>query len=240
MSGRPLHLPEHPRDWNPDREHTAVRSDRDHAPAGKSIRISAPGASGGNRMKYLKGLSIDGRATDKTYLPESIIRTGGDVAFSLSAKPDEAGAQPNPTPHLRSVVAVLRSPSTCRTPIIAIAPGATRTVNLDVQRMIDGASGYAINGTSTDVGITAAPVSGQFASDGSAAPAVAISVAPSVPPDYYLVYLTTTVGVRAQDDPLSLWALRIRRATANRRIRPSRFRSASASPASRRRREANR
>ncbi|HEY0229110.1 MAG TPA: GH92 family glycosyl hydrolase, partial [Mycobacterium sp.] len=163
-------------------------------PEGKSIRISAPGGSGANRMKYIKGLSVDGRATDKTYLPESIIRTGGDLAFSLAAHADKTwgtaeSAAPPSFGGGGSAVAVNVSH-----PVIAIAPGATRTVNLDVQRMIDGASGYAINGTSADVGITAAPVSGQFASDGSAAPAVAISVAPSVPPDYYLVYLTTTVG----------------------------------------------
>jgi putative alpha-1,2-mannosidase len=55
-------------------------------PAGKSIRISAPGASNG--LKYINGLSIDGKPTDQTFLPESIIRTGGDVAFSLSAIPN--------------------------------------------------------------------------------------------------------------------------------------------------------
>jgi putative alpha-1,2-mannosidase len=55
-------------------------------PAGKFIRVSAPGASNG--LKYINGLSIDGRPSDRTYLAESIIRTGGDVAFSLSATPN--------------------------------------------------------------------------------------------------------------------------------------------------------
>jgi putative alpha-1,2-mannosidase len=55
-------------------------------PAGKSIRISAPGASNGR--KYINGLSIDGQPTDQTFLPESIVRTGGDVAFSLSGTPN--------------------------------------------------------------------------------------------------------------------------------------------------------
>lgn len=39
-------------------------------------------------MKYISGLSVDGKPTDQTCLPESIIRTGGDVTFSLSAIPD--------------------------------------------------------------------------------------------------------------------------------------------------------
>jgi putative alpha-1,2-mannosidase len=36
-------------------------------PAGKFIRISAPGASNG--LKYVNGLSIDGQPTDQTFLP---------------------------------------------------------------------------------------------------------------------------------------------------------------------------
>ncbi len=55
-------------------------------PAGKFIRISAPGASGG--LNYIDGLSVDGVPSDQTYLPESLFRTGGDVAFSLSGFPD--------------------------------------------------------------------------------------------------------------------------------------------------------
>jgi predicted alpha-1,2-mannosidase len=53
---------------------------------GKSIRISAPGASNG--LKYINGFSVDGKASDQTFLPDSIIRAGGDVAFSLSAVPN--------------------------------------------------------------------------------------------------------------------------------------------------------
>ena len=68
-------------------------------PAGKSIRISAPGASNG--LKFINGLAVDGQPTDETFLPESMIRTGGDVTFSLSAVPDfawgtaEASAPPS-------------------------------------------------------------------------------------------------------------------------------------------------
>ncbi|VBA59479.1 hypothetical protein LAUMK41_03505 [Mycobacterium attenuatum] len=57
-------------------------------PQGKSIRIFAPGASGPNGLKYISGLSVDGRPTDRTFLPESIIRTGADLTFSLSPYPD--------------------------------------------------------------------------------------------------------------------------------------------------------
>ncbi len=54
------------------------------------MRIFAPGASGRDGLKYVSGLSIDGRATDQTFLPESITRTGGDLTFSLSPTPNTA------------------------------------------------------------------------------------------------------------------------------------------------------
>ncbi|BCI91251.1 hypothetical protein NIIDMKKI_64570 [Mycobacterium kansasii] len=79
-------------------------------------------------------------------------------------------------------------------PIVTIAPGTTGTVTLDAQRMIDGAGDYTITGMSTAGGITVAPVSGRFANDGSASVNVAITVSQAVPEEYYLVYLTTTVG----------------------------------------------
>jgi predicted alpha-1,2-mannosidase len=163
-------------------------------PAGKSIRISAPGASGRNRMKYINGLGIDGRATDQTSLPESIIRTGGELAFSLSAKPNKVwGTAESSAPPSFGAGSSAVTVNVSR-PVITIAPGHTGTVKVDAQRMIDGAGGYTISGMSSINGITAAPVSGQFASDGSAAITVAVTVAQSVPEDYYLMNLTTTVG----------------------------------------------
>ena len=167
-------------------------------PGGKSIHISAPGASGPHNLKYINGLSIDGEATDHTYVPESIVQSGGDLDFSLSRYPNKVWgtAEPSAPPSFgadSSAVTVNVS-----RPVLTIAPGATATVKVDAQRMVDGAGGYNATITSSVEGITAAPVSGQFASDGSAAVAVAITLAQSVPEGYYLVYLTTTVGESAR------------------------------------------
>ncbi len=162
-------------------------------PASQSIRISAPGASAPSHLKYIRGLTIDGHAIDNTFLPESIIRTGGDLAYSLSAHPNKTWgtAEPSAPPSFGaggSAVTVNVSQ-----PIVTLAPGSTATVKLDVQRMIDGAGDYTVTGTSSDKGITVAPASGHFAADGSAAVDVAIK-AQSVPDEYYLVSLTTRVG----------------------------------------------
>ncbi|BBY39126.1 putative glycosidase [Mycobacterium mantenii] len=163
-------------------------------PANKSIRISAPGASGPRHLKYISGLRVDGQATGHTWLPESIIRTGGTLAFSLAAYPDKrwGTAEDDAPPSFgagSSAVAVNVS-----TPVVTIAPGHTGSVTLDAQRMTNGADGYAVAGTSSDAGIGVTPTSGRFTADGSAGVTVPITVAQSVPEDYYLVYLTTAVG----------------------------------------------
>ncbi|MEB3983576.1 GH92 family glycosyl hydrolase [Mycobacterium sp. 663a-19] len=165
-------------------------------PGGKSIQIIAPGASGPHHLKYIDGLTVDGRATDRTWLPESIIRTGGDLKFALSPYPNKVWgtAQSSAPPSFgtgSSAVTVNVS-----RPVVAIPPGKTGTVEVDAQRMIDGVDGYVTSVTSFADGITAAPVSGRFAADGSASIAVAITVARSMPAGYYYypVYFTTTVG----------------------------------------------
>ncbi|MCV7198463.1 GH92 family glycosyl hydrolase [Mycobacterium angelicum] len=163
-------------------------------PAGRSIRISAPGASAPIRMKYIKSLSVDGRPTDHTFLPESIIRTGGDLSYVLSGRPnkDWGAAESSAPPSFgtgSSAVTVNVSQ-----PIVTIAPGGNGTVTLDAQRMIDGAGDYTITGVGSHDGITAAAKSGRFSDRGSAKVAIPITVAQSVPDEYYLLYLTTTVG----------------------------------------------
>jgi predicted alpha-1,2-mannosidase len=165
-----------------------------HLPTGKSIQMSAPGASGPYRMRYIKSLHIDGRPTDRTYLPESIIRDGGDVAFSLSPGPHKSwGTAADSAPPSfgagSSAVTVNVSPA-----VVEIAPGATVNVTVNVQRMIDGPGGYTITGKSGFAGIKAAKASGDFAADGSGSAKVAITVAQSVPGGYYPLVLTTTVG----------------------------------------------
>jgi predicted alpha-1,2-mannosidase len=163
-------------------------------PEGKFIKMSAPGASGPNRMKYIKSLHIDGHPTDKTYLPESIIDTGGDLSFSLSPKPNKAwGTSDLSAPPSfgagSSTVTVNVSPA-----VVEIARGTTGNVTVDMQRMIEGRGGYTITGASDVEGIKAAKTSGQFAADGSASATVAVTVARSVRDGYYPLVLTTKVG----------------------------------------------
>lgn len=163
-------------------------------PTGQAIRIFAPGASGRNRQIYINGLTIDGWATEQTALPESIIHTGGNLRFALSDFPNKVwGAAESCAPPsfgAGSSAVTVNVPS----PVVSIAPGSSATVTVDAQRMIDSSDGYTITGTSPDLGVTVAPVSGAFAADGSARRAVTITVARSVRNGYYPLVVSTQVG----------------------------------------------
>ena len=167
-------------------------------PADKSIRISAPRASGRNRLRYIDGLSINSQATEQTFLPESFVRTGGGVAFSLSEKPNRtwgtAVSSAPPSYGAGSAALTVNVPF----PMVSIAPGTTEHVSVDAQRMIDAAGEYAITGTSYSAGISAASVSGAFPANGSVRADIAITAAPSVPDGYYPVYLTARFGHTAK------------------------------------------
>ncbi|PJE11754.1 MAG: hypothetical protein CK429_16670 [Mycobacterium sp.] len=162
-------------------------------PTGQFIRITAPGASGLNRLKYIRGLRLDGEPSDRTYVPESLIRTGGDIAFTLGARPDHWGTSASSAPPSFGAGSSTVTINVAR-PLATITPGTTGTVTLDAQRMIEGPGEYTVTGTSYAPGITVAPVTGRFDANGGASVAVAITVAQQVPEGYYPVYLTAAVA----------------------------------------------
>ena len=163
-------------------------------PADKFIRITAPGASGHHRLQYINGLHIDGRSTDKTYLPESILRGGGELAFSLSSKPNKSwgtAASSAPPSFGAGSLAVTVNVSPA---VVAVDAGTTTDVTVNVQRMVDGPDDYVISGKSYSEGISVASVSGKFGDDGSGTSTVTIKVAKSVRDGYYPLVLTTKAG----------------------------------------------
>ncbi len=162
-------------------------------PAGQSIRITAPGASGFNRLKYIRALRVNGEPSDRTYLPETLIRTGGDLTFSLGSRPDSWGTGPSSAPPSFGAGSAAVTVNVAR-PVVTITRGTTGTVRLDAQRMIEGPRDYTVTGTSYAPGITVKPASGPFDDEGAAKVDVAITVAKSVSEGYYQVYLTTTVA----------------------------------------------
>ncbi|MBE1462346.1 lectin [Kibdelosporangium phytohabitans] len=64
---------------------------------GKTITINAPGASDAN--KYVQSLRVNGQASNRAWLPESIVANGGTLDFTLGAGPNTTwGSAPADAP----------------------------------------------------------------------------------------------------------------------------------------------
>ncbi|MDT7800203.1 MAG: hypothetical protein QOI78_3636 [Actinomycetota bacterium] len=61
-----------------------------HLANGRTITIDAPAAAGDH--PYVTGLTLDGKRWDKTFLPDSALRSGAKLNFSLSAQPSTSWA----------------------------------------------------------------------------------------------------------------------------------------------------
>lgn len=67
------------------------------SPDGRKYTVNAPGAS--DTVGYVSGLSVNGTATTKAWLPESFAQQGGTLDFTMSATPDTTfGAAATDTP----------------------------------------------------------------------------------------------------------------------------------------------
>jgi predicted alpha-1,2-mannosidase len=59
---------------------------RIHRGNGVTITIRAPGVTAAT--PYVRGLRLDGQAYDRAWLPESFVAQGGELSYTLSARPD--------------------------------------------------------------------------------------------------------------------------------------------------------
>ncbi len=182
-------------------------------PGGTSLRISAPGASGPRHLAYISGLSVDGQPTDRPWTPAAMVRAGGDLSFSLAAHPDKSwGSAESSAPPSFSAGSSAVTVNVSQ-PVVTIPPGGTATVTLDVQRMVDGPGStgeYVVTGVADAPGITVAPIGGRFGSGGGARVSVPITVERSVPAEYHLVWLDTTVGVTVRRSAVLVVVMRER------------------------------
>ncbi|ONI87563.1 alpha-1,2-mannosidase [Actinosynnema sp. ALI-1.44] len=80
---------------------------------GKTISVNAPGASDTN--KYVQSLRVNGQASNRAWLPESIVANGGTLDFTLGAGPNTSwGSAPADAPPSFDV-----GPATPRTGLIS-------------------------------------------------------------------------------------------------------------------------
>ncbi|HCT77064.1 MAG TPA: alpha-mannosidase, partial [Micromonosporaceae bacterium] len=68
-----------------------------HLNTGRQLMISAPQASVAN--KYIRSLTVNGKATTKAWIPAAMISSGGRLGFQLGSNPDSVwGSGPGDVP----------------------------------------------------------------------------------------------------------------------------------------------
>jgi hypothetical protein len=165
------------------------------------ITISAPAAA--TDVPYIKDLTVDGRASDKPWLPESFIGRGGHLDFTLTDTPNPAwGSDPaDEPPSWRDgepgYQAIVTSQVT--------APPGDRSgpVTVDAQRITGGFGGLDYR-TSAPEGLTVTPAAGHVDVDsttGTGSTSFTVAVAAGTPRGFYDidVELRTADGARLAD-----------------------------------------
>ncbi|MFD5073448.1 GH92 family glycosyl hydrolase [Streptomyces sp. NPDC058371] len=102
-------------------------------PGSHTLDLRAPGASADT--KYVHGLKLDGAKWERTYLPQSAVRKGGRLDFTLSATPDKTwatGAKAAPPSYQEGEHAFLANVSPSQA---TVDRGKSATLTVDAQRL---------------------------------------------------------------------------------------------------------
>ncbi|MFF3949106.1 GH92 family glycosyl hydrolase [Streptomyces sp. NPDC001902] len=168
-------------------------------PAGNDISIRAAGAAAD--APYVRSLKVNGRASDRPWLPASFVEDGGRLDYTLSRTADHtwgAGAADAPPsfregeqPHQVGV-----GPTTA-----TIAPGGGTKVGIRALSLRGGAAPKVRFRVEVPDGVTASPAEGEF-SDGSQE--ITLSTAGDVKQGFYDAKVAVSYGDTSYEQPVSL------------------------------------
>jgi predicted alpha-1,2-mannosidase len=170
-----------------------VRINRDN---GKDITIVAPRAAAD--APYVQQLRVNGRATDKPWLPESFVQRGGLLEYTLSTTPNTTwGSAPSSAPpSWREGEQPIRHEQPYFVTVgpdgLTVAPDGSLTASITAKRLYDGTPAVTYSITGADA-LKFTPATGSVPVDGTPAE-FAISPAPGSPPGFYSATATVTVA----------------------------------------------
>ncbi|MEU6367869.1 GH92 family glycosyl hydrolase [Streptomyces sp. NPDC046931] len=170
-----------------------------HRPHGRDIEIRAEGA--GEDAPYVRSLSVDGRSSDRPWLPASFVRDGGRLDYTLSGTPDRTwGTDPaDAPPSFRSGEQPYQigvGPNTA-----TLAPGGSARIGIRALAL-SGGTGPEVHFTvDTPQGVTATPAQGTV-DDG--AQEIALTADPAARQGFHDVKVTVTSGDTAYAQPVAL------------------------------------
>ncbi|TWP53532.1 glycoside hydrolase family 92 protein [Lentzea tibetensis] len=178
---------------------TSVKINRGH---GKDITITAPQANA--KTKFVQSLKVNGRATTKTWLPESFVERGGRLDFTLGATPNKAwgSAASDAPPSFREGEQPIKHDQPYFLEVVpgspTVTPGGTLNAKVTAKKLYDGDPKvtYTITGQE---GLTFSPASGPVPAD------FTITAAPAAAQGFYSATVTVNVeGAKPVVIPLTV------------------------------------
>lgn len=173
-----------------------IEIDRPH---GDDISIHAEGAAAD--APYITSLKVDGRTSERPWLPASLVRDGGRLDYTLSGTPDRTwGSDPSDAPPSfregEQPYQIGVGPTAA-----TIAPGGSTKVGIRALSMTGGAGPEVRFTVDTPAGITATPASGTVV-DGSQE--ITLSSAADIGQGFYDATVTVTSGDTSYEQPVAL------------------------------------
>ncbi|MGW4755625.1 GH92 family glycosyl hydrolase [Streptomyces chartreusis] len=166
-------------------------------PGGGDISVRAQGAAAD--APYVHSLAVNGRSSERSWLPASFVRDGGRLDYTLSASPDPAWGASEAPPSFR----VGEQPYQIGVgPTAAtVAPGGSAEVGIRALSMSGGAGPEVRFRVDAPDGITASPAEGTV-TDGSQE--ITLTSAEGAKQGFYSVEVTVTSGDSSYVQPVSL------------------------------------
>ncbi|KOV69225.1 GH92 family glycosyl hydrolase [Streptomyces sp. MMG1121] len=166
-------------------------------PQGNDISVHASGAAAG--APYVRSLKVDGRTSDRPWLPASFVRDGGRLDYTLSATPDHGWGAGSPPPSFREGEQPYQigvGPTTA-----TLAPGeSTKTVVRALS--MNGGAGPAVRFTvRTPAGVTATPAEGTVT---GGAQEITLTAAKDATQGFADVRISVTSGGTSYQQPVAL------------------------------------
>ncbi|MEU1254916.1 GH92 family glycosyl hydrolase [Streptomyces chartreusis] len=166
-------------------------------PGGGDISVRAQGAAAD--APYVHSLAVNGRSSERSWLPASFVRDGGRLDYTLSATPDPAWGASEAPPSFRAgeqpyQIGVGPTAAT-------VAPGRSAEVGIRALSMSGGAGPEVRFRVDAPDGITASPAEGTV-TDGLQE--ITLTSAEGAKQGFYSVEVTVTSGDSSYVQPVSL------------------------------------
>ncbi|MFF2363509.1 GH92 family glycosyl hydrolase [Streptomyces sp. NPDC058122] len=168
-------------------------------PGGADIEIRARGAAADT--PYVQSLRVDGRGSERPWLPASFVREGGTLDYTLSATPDKSwgSAEAAAPPSFRTgeqpyQVGVGPTAAT-------LAPGGSTALDIRALALGGGAGPEVRFRVEAPAGVTATPAEGTV-TDG--AQRISLTAAADAEQGFYDVKVTVTSGGTSYAQPVAL------------------------------------